>query len=174
MLKKNVDWRKIIRALDAARLIPVAGNNFNLRYVIVSDPDIINQLAQASHQDFIADANYVVVVVSDEESMEKFHGDRGRRYTAQMAGASIQNFLLALTDEGLASTWIGHFYEDMVKGLLNIPEDHVVEALFPVGIKAKNAPSSDAREYDLENLVFFDVWDNTEMEPRNRISEKHI
>ena len=100
---KAPDWRKVIRAIDAARFIPAAGNKYNLKFVMVSDPDLISQIGEACQQHFISEASYIVVCVSDEEQLEKIYGDRGRRYTAQQAGAALENFLLALTEEGLAT-----------------------------------------------------------------------
>jgi len=171
---KIPDWRKIIRAVDAARFIPAAGNRYNLHFVLVSDPDIISQIADACQQHFIAEAGYVVVCVSDEQELEGIYGDRGRRYTAQQAGAAIENFLLGLTEEGLATTWIGYFYDDMIKGLLNIPQDLVVEAVFPIGFEAGNASTKEVHKADLENVLYFDAWGKKEMTPQTRLPRESI
>lgn len=169
LLNKKVDWRKIIRAIDAARFIPAAGNQFNLRYILVSNKDIIRQFADAAQQDFIANADYAVVCVSDESELEKLYGERGKRFTAQQAGASIENFLLALTDEGLATTWVGYFYEDMIKYLLQIPDEMTIEAIFPIGIEAKNNIMKKPFKKELGNILYYDKWNNKYMQTDSRV-----
>jgi len=167
--KKKVDWRKILRAIDSARFIPAAGNQYNMKWILVSDKDIIDQLADASQQPFIRRASYVVVVVSDPSVLIRLYGEDGERYTVQQVGAAIENFLLALTEEGLATTWVGHFYHEMVRNLLNISEDRVVEAFFPIGIEGKNSSTKKAPKVELDNIIYFDKWGSKYMEPEIRM-----
>ncbi len=169
-LDKKPDWRKILRAIDAARFIPAAGNQYNLKFIVVSDKDVISQLAEASQQAYVKDVSYVVVCVSDPSVLTQLYGEIGERFTAQQSGAAIENFLLALTGEGLATTWVGYFYEDMVKSLLKIPEEMVIEAFFPIGIEGAHSSTKRALKADLDNLVYFHKWGNQLMEPRTRIS----
>ena len=39
--EKSVNWRRIIRAIDYARFAPVAGNLFNMKFVVVDDKEKI-------------------------------------------------------------------------------------------------------------------------------------
>jgi len=167
--KKKADWRKILRAIDAVRFIPAAGNQYNMKWMLVRDSDVISQLADAAQQPFISHASYVVVCVSDPSVLTRLYGEDGERYTAQQAGAAIQNFLLALTEEGLATTWVGHFYEEMVKNLLDVPDDKVVEAIFPIGIEGKNSSTKRAPKTELDTIVNFGKWGNKIMEPETRV-----
>ncbi len=54
---KKPDWRKIIRAIDSARFAPSAGNNFVIRFILVSDEKKIEKLGEASQQPFVGKAN---------------------------------------------------------------------------------------------------------------------
>ena len=159
---KKPDWRKIIRAIDMARFAPSAGNNFVLKFILVSDEKKITELAKATQQDFVGTAKYVVVAVSDDSKLVKSYGDRGLRYAPQQAGAAIENFLLALTEQGLVTTWVGYFYDEQVKDILVIPENLSVEGIFPVGKETK-IKISEKPKTDLENLLYFDKWKNKEM-----------
>jgi nitroreductase len=165
-LDKKPDWRKILRALNAARFIPAAGNQYNIKWILIREESIIEQLGQASQQPFVGKASYVVACVSDPSVLVRSYGEVGERYTAQQAGASIENFLLALTEQGLATTWVGHFYEDMVKGLLGVDDKMIVEAIFPIGIAAANASSKEPRKTPLDSIMFFDKWGNKYMDPK--------
>jgi len=168
-MDKRPDWRKIIRALDMARFAPAAGNNFISRFILVENEKSIGEITKACQQEFVGTAKYLVVFVSDESKLEKLYGEKGKRYASQQAGAAIQNFLLALTEEGLATNWVGHFYEDQVKRTLGIPSEETVEAIFPIGIETKIKTHPKPKP-SLENLIYFDKWKNKKMEPQTRVS----
>ncbi|MFH1238356.1 MAG: nitroreductase family protein [archaeon] len=166
---KKPDWRKIIRAIDAARFAPSAGNNFVLKFILVSDEKNIAKLAETAQQDFVGTAKYIVVAVSDDSKLVRSYGDRGLRYTSQQAGAAIENFLLALTEQNLVTTWVGYFYDEQVKETLDIPENLSVEGIFPIGIETK-IKTSEKRKIELENILYFDKWKNKKMTPHTTVS----
>jgi len=98
---KKPDWRTIIECIDAMRYAPMAGGNFTLKFILVSEESKIQRLAQAAQQKFIATAHYVVVVCSKPRRTINSYKNRGKVYVRQQAGAAIQNFLLKLTEKGL-------------------------------------------------------------------------
>ncbi len=166
---KKPNWRKIIRAIDAARFAPSAGNKFVMRFILVSNEKKIAEIAAATQQDFVGTAKYVVVAVSDDSKLVQSYGDKGVRYAAQQAGAAIENFLLALTEEKLVTTWVGHFYDEQVRRALDIPEGLSIEAVFPIGkeTKIKGAVSKKTK---LENVIYFDKWGEKKMVPQVKFS----
>ena len=172
---KAADWRKVIRAIDAARFAPSAGNKFVMRFVLVSDEKKIAAIAAATQQDFVGSAKFVVVAVSDDSKLVQSYGDRGVRYAAQQAGAAIENFLLALTEEKLVTSWVGHFYEEQVRRTLDIPEGLSIEAVFPIGRESKSkAGVKVSRKMKLDNVLYFDKWGNKLMKPRVKLSREVI
>lgn len=168
--KDKPDWRKIIRAIDATRFAPSAGNNFVMKFILVSEKGAIKEIAKATQQDFVGTAHYVVVAVSDDSKLVRLYKDRGVRYSSQQAGAAIENFLLTLTEFGLETTWVGYFYEDQIREALGIPSTQTVEAVFPIGILAKNVKVKKMKKLDLENVVYFDKWGNKFMDPKTKVS----
>jgi nitroreductase len=144
------------------KFAPMAGDNFSLKFVLVDDKEIIKKLADLSEQDFISKTDYVVVVCSDGNRTENLFKDRAKKYLRQQAGAAIQNFLLKLTEVGLATTWVGHFYDDKIKRLLKIPEEIEVEALFPIGY-ANEKPKMKLKR-DLDNFLYFNKYGNKKMQ----------
>ena len=170
---KKPDWRKILRALDAARFAPSAGNKFVTRFILVSDEKKIAELAAASQQSFVGSAKYVVVVVSDDSSLVSSYDKRGVRYAAQQSGAAIQNFLLALTEQKLVTTWVGHFYEEQVQRTLEIPEGLKIEAMFPIGIETKIKGNS-LRKMKLEHVVYFEKYGEDKMKGMIKMSKSAI
>ena len=165
---KKPDYRDVIEAIDAANRAPLAGNAACLRYIVVQDKDKIRKLAEASTQDFFQNVDFVVVVCSDKSFLKKSYFERGEMYAHQQAGAAIENFLLRITDLGLASCWVGAFSDETIKNLLNIPEEINIEVLLPVGYemgKEKQKPKP-----QLDTVLFFDEWKNKFMTPRRVVS----
>lgn len=159
---KTPDWRKIMEALDMARLAPLAGNIPTIKFLLVTEDDKISQLADACQQDFVGTAKYILVVCTDYSQSVRSYDERAYRYATQQAGAAIENFLLKLVDLGLSTCWVGAFSDEQVKRILQIPEAVLVEALFPIGYemppktKQRSKPS-------LDNILYFNTWKNKYM-----------
>lgn len=170
---KKPDWRKIIRAIDYTRFAPSAGNKFITRFILISEEKKIKMLAEASQQEFVGEAKYVVVAVSDEEKLVQSYDDRGKRYAPQQSGAAIQNFLLGLTEQKLVTTWVGHFYAEQIHRELGIPEKMKIEALFPVGKKGK-VNVKPKLKMNLDRILYYEKWKNSKMKAPVVVSEKAV
>jgi len=151
-----------MEALELARLAPLAGNISTLRFILVQEQDKIQKLAEASQQSFIANTDCVVVVCSDPAQITRSYGEKAEKYARQQAGAAIENLLLKLTAQGLATCWVGAFYDDQVKSILGIPEDIEVEAIFPIGYEMPQKSKQRVKP-DLTNIVYYDTWKNKHM-----------
>ncbi len=165
---KTPDWRVIIECIDSMRHAPMAGGNYSIKTILIDDPEIIEEIAKHSEQQFIKNAQYVVAVCSKEGRTKISFGDRAEKYLRQQAGAAIQNFLLSLENSKLSTCWVGHFYDDKIKRLLKIPEDTELEAIFPIGYanekpKKKSIP-------DLDSNIFFNKYGNTKMQSPDKLS----
>ena len=158
---KRADWRDVIKAIDMARLVPLAGNIPTLKFILVDDKEKIQKLAEACQQDFVSQTDYIVVVCSFLEQVVRSYDERGKMYARQQAGSAIQNFSLKITELGLATCWVGAFADEEVKRILQIPENVDVEAILPVGYelgKAKQRLKS-----NLDAMLYFNVWKNKYM-----------
>lgn len=152
---RGVNWEKIVEILDSATYAPFAGNLCTLRLILVSDRQKIQEIADVAGQNFIVHAPCLVVVCSDPAIAVNAYNMRGFRYSRQQAGAAIENMLLRITDLGLASCWTGAFDDNMIRKILEIPENIEVEAVLPIANKSairevgrKNIP--------LHNILFFE------------------
>ncbi len=164
---KKPNWRKIIDCLDSVRCAPMAGGNFTLKIIFVSDKEKINKIAKACQQDFISKANYVVVFCSVPERTEVSFDERGKIYTRQQAGAAIQNFLLKIQEAGLATCWIGYFVEEQIKRELKIPAKAQVEALFPIGYEYEKPKRKS--KIDMDAILYFEKYGNKKMKHIKKI-----
>ncbi len=162
------DWRDIIECIDSTRYTPMAGNNFSLKFILVDDKNKIEKLAEAAQQDFITETKFVVVVCTNPKRTKISYEERGERYLRQQAGAAIQNFLLKLTESKLATCWIGHFVDEEIKEILDIPEEIEVEAMFPIGY-AYEKPK-EKRYIELDSILYFNKYGNKKMKDDPKLS----
>ena len=64
---------------------------------------------------------------------------------------------MKITEFGLATCWIGDFVDDDVKRVLDIPDNIIVEALFPIGYEMPPKAKQETKTA-LDNILFFDTW----------------
>jgi len=170
---KKPDWRKIIRAIDAARYIPAAGGQFAMKYLLVSNKEKIAQLIDITQQPFTSTAHYVVLVVSDPSRLTRIYGERGVHYSSTQAGVSMGNFMAALVEQGLVTKWVRHYDDERLKALFEIPEKNIVEGIFPIGMETKIKTPNEVYPI-LENIIYFDTWKEKQMTPDTRVQNETI
>jgi nitroreductase len=157
------DWRKIVQAIDYARFAPMAGGIFTPRFIVVSDDKKLKLISDACQQNFVGDAQYIVAVVSENKKCELMFEERAASYSKQQAGAAIENFILALNNLGLVTCWTGFYDDDQVRRALELPENIVLEAIFPIG-KPTKIKERELQKAKLENFLFFDKFGNKRMQ----------
>ncbi len=155
---KIPDWRDILHAIDAASEAPFAGNHNNLRFLIIENTDTIKKISELAEQIWITESKILIVVCSDDKVLEDLYGERGRVYSRQQAGAAIENFLLKITDLGLAACWVGAYSDEKVRQLLKIPKHIQIEAIIPIGYESTTLKSK-PRKKALENAIYWEEWD---------------
>ncbi|MBS3084429.1 nitroreductase family protein [Candidatus Pacearchaeota archaeon] len=169
---KKPDWRDIIESINSSQYAPMAGDIFSMKFVIVDDKKIIEEIAKWAEQEFIAEAKYVVVAVSNSLLVKTPFPKKGEIFSHQQAGAAIENFLLSLTNFGLGTCWIGHFNEEKIKNILKIPENHEIEALFPIGYSAEKKKKQKPKS-DIYNILYFNQWEHDRMKKVEKIESRY-
>lgn len=157
-LDRPVEFEKITTIIDAARKAPSAGNLQDWSFIIVTDKELIKQVSTyALEQYWIQTAPVLIVVCGLPEKHELYYGLRGKRlYNVQDCAAAIQNILLAATDLGLGSCWIGAFEEDKIKVLFAIPPDVRPQAIITLGY-SDDTPEERSL-IPIENITFFNRY----------------
>ncbi len=119
---RPVPKKVIERLLDAAIWAPSAGGLQPWRFIVVRNQQMRLRLAAAAcGQAFVATAPVVIVACALGLVSGQRYGNRGRdMYSLQDTAAAVQNLLLAATEEGLGSCWVGTFDELMVTRVLDV------------------------------------------------------
>lgn len=126
-----IEPEKLNRVLEAARLAPSANNRQNWKFIVVRDPKLIEKMVDAcAGQSFVAQAPVIIVACGrDPEGMMRCNQPR---HTVDVSIA-VSFLMLEAWEQGLGTCWLGSFYQDDVKKLLNIPDDYKVVAITPLG-----------------------------------------
>jgi nitroreductase len=122
---------KIKEILEAARIAPSAGHRQPWHFIVVEDKEKIKKLAKS---DWAADAPVMIVGLADKEASPG--------WCENDLGIAFEHIVLAATDLGLGTCWMGQSNrEDMVRELLDIPDHFKVVAVTPVGeVNEKPSP----------------------------------
>lgn len=161
---EEVSDEEVNMLLEAARWAPSAGNNQPGRYIIVRKPAIKEKLIAVAEQgysmNFVRKAAVVIVVCADlniyKKKSKRWQTLGPSQFCIQDIAAATENILLAATALGLGACWVGVFYEDKVKQVLNLPNGIRPMVLIPVGrtqSKEKSLPRK-----PLKDIVSFETF----------------
>jgi nitroreductase len=147
----EVDQDKIDAIVEAARWAPSFVNSQPWNIIVVKEEEMRRELRKLSITITgvgIEEAPVTFVVTVDPKKDPHHYVEDG--------AAATQNMALAAHSLGLASFWVGVFdgsgkrapSEEKIKRLLDIPMDHRIISLLPVGVAAitfrkERKPSSD-------------------------------
>lgn len=156
---KKPSWKNIIEAIDLALEGPFAGNNNNLKFLIIEEKKSIKAIAKNSEQKWIESAPLLILVLSDDTHLENMYRERGRVYSRQQAGAAIQTILLKLTDLGISSCWVGAYTDELIKQKLEIPQHVQIEGFIATGYESEKEAKPQKKE--LETVLKWENWNQT-------------
>lgn len=125
---------QLAKILEVCRAAPSAGNLQGYRIVVVRDPRRRQELAEAAYgQSFAAAAPVCLAFIADFPCVARRYGDRAELYAVQDATIAATHAVLAITDLGLASCWIGAFDDEKMARALGVPQDCRPVAVLAVG-----------------------------------------
>jgi len=164
-IDKSIDKDKIDYVLNAARLSPSWMNKQCWQFIIVKDKEIIKEIAKGSIINrWLKKTPVIIVACADPFQSGK--RDEVKYYLVDTAIA-MQSLILAATDIGLGTCWIGGFKEEKIKKLLEIPPRIKVVALTPLGYPSKDKSIADSlrkiivrstKRKSISEITHLDKW----------------
>ncbi|MBQ7824522.1 MAG: nitroreductase family protein [Bacteroidaceae bacterium] len=126
---RPVEKEKLDRILECARLAPSACNSQPWKFIVVDDPDIKNNIADAtanrilSINHFTKQAPVHIIIVEEQANISAGFGSwvKNKHFPHIDIGIAAAHICLAAHSEGLGSCILGWFNEKKIKDLLNIP-----------------------------------------------------
>ena len=156
---KPVPRELIEEVVEVARFAPSWKNTQIARYIVVDDKEKIAAMANEKctygfefNIKTILKAPAVVLLtfVEGRSGYEKdgsFSTPKGDRWQMFDAGIAAQTFCLVAHEKGLGTVIQGYFDEEVIRRVVEIPEDQEVAALIPLGypdIDPEAPPRKDA------------------------------
>lgn len=138
---RKVDEATVRHLLEVQRLAPTAANRQPQRIYVLEGEEAVKTIAKATHYDFGARLFFVVCYDKDESWKRKFDGFDGGIMDAVIIGCHLD---LAVAAAGLGSCWIAHFDPDALRDAMDLPDNHIPVAIFPIGYPAEDARPSRA------------------------------
>lgn len=142
---KPVEQDKLDRILQSGRLAPSACNAQPWKFIVVTDPDIRQKVAEAATakalgmNTFVTQAPVLIVIVREKPNFTSKAGSiiKDKDYSVMDIGIASGYMALQACAEGLGSCLLGWFNEKLVKKILGIPSGKRVELIITVGYSTK-------------------------------------
>jgi len=151
-----VEQDKILTMLKAAMAAPTAANCQPWEFIVVTDAEKLGKVRQKCiFARYIAPAAIVVC-----GNMKLAFKSQEQDLWIQDCSAATENILIAATDLGLGSVWIGIYPSqskvDAIKNIFNIPEYVVPLCLVYIGYPAEE---KQARTRYNEKRIYWEEYD---------------
>ncbi len=154
-LPDPVDDEKLARVLEAAILAPTAANRQPFRLIVVHTEGREDELRRIYNKDWFVQAPLVICACGVPE--ERWVGEDGVDYLGVDIAIVMDHLILAATDEGLGTCWIGAFNKDVAREVLHIPEDIQPIVFTPLGFPAERAGPKVRRPQ--VDLIMYEQWE---------------
>jgi nitroreductase len=133
-----VPKEKILKMLEAARIAPSASNRQPWHFIVVENKETIKKLAKA---EWAAEAPLMIVGLADQAASPN--------WCSNDLGIAFEHLVLAATNLGLGACWMGQTgREELIKGLLGIPDNFKVVAVIPIGVPDETPKPKERKSLD--------------------------
>jgi nitroreductase len=141
-----VPREKILKIMEAARIAPSASHRQPWHFIVVRDKATIKKLAKS---EWAAEAPVMIVGLADQAASPS--------WWANDLGIALEHIVLAATNLGLGACWMGQTgRQELVRGLLDIPDGFQVVAVIPIGVPDET-PAPKARK-SLDTIVSWEKY----------------
>ncbi len=171
-LSRPVSRELLRECAEAARLAPSACNSQPCRLIVVDHPANVEAIRRSCRLPGIPhpwwDQVPVFVALCAERSMVAHRigpAVTGIPYHLIDLGIAGEHFVLAATENGLGTCWIGWFRARPLRKLLHIPRNVAVLSLISVGYPAAEtaSPQDEPDRIPLSNLLRWNNWGNMDL-----------
>ncbi len=129
--KDPVEDDKLDRILNAARLAPTAANKQPLSFIVIKNNEIKQKLKDAYSQEWFFAAP--IIICACALPGEAWKRNDGKAYVDVDVAIAMDHLILAASAEGLGTCWIAAFKPEVVKEILNLPDNTDPLILTPLG-----------------------------------------
>jgi nitroreductase len=148
-----VEEEKLLKVLEAARLAPTAHNNQAFKVVVIRTAGRQAELKQIYHGDFFVQAPIVLGIFSIPE--ENWVRSDGINYSYVDSAIVADHIILAATDLGLGTCWIGAFNPQAARDVVGLGKDFEPVAFTPLGYPGSSDVNNVKKRKPLDEIVAY-------------------
>lgn len=149
-----IEESKLEKVLQAMRLAPTATNRQAFQFIVIHTKGREEELKRIYRSDWFTQAPLVVCACGIPA--ENWVRMDGKNYNDVDVAIAMDHLILAATDAGLGTCWIGAFDAQAAKEVLGLPEGVEPIAFSPLGYPAGEPRSKKRKE--LSELVRYERW----------------
>jgi len=139
---KDIPEEILQQILETGRQAPSAVNRQPIRFVIVNDHDVLNNLCNNLITRFVKYAPLAIVGCANTKSLLT------GKWAVVDATIAMENMVISAWSLGIGSCWIGACNEKKVKELLKIPDEWKVVALLTFGYPAEKPKERKKKSFE--------------------------
>lgn len=140
---RPVEKEKLDYILEAARLAPTGANRQAFQLIVVHTKGRREEMNRLYRGEWFADAPIVICACAAPD------------YGLNI-GIVMDHLMLAATDQGLGTCWIGAFDRDAAREIFGIPENMAPVIMATLGYSADKPRPKSRKEMD--EIVRYDHW----------------
>jgi len=164
-LPKPIPEDDIAFVLECARLAPSWMNKQCWRFIVIKNADIIQEIAKTSVINRWLKQAPIVIIACADPKLSGMNNDI--KYFLVDVSIAFEHLILAATDKGLGTCWVGSFSEEKIKKTLEIPPRIKVIAMTPLGYpkeektigeKTRRVFIRSTKRKSLSEIIHWDCW----------------
>jgi nitroreductase len=130
----DVPSNMIDKILEAARLAPTAANRQSFKLFVIKTAGFKDELKNIYHQEWFTQAPYVIGICGIPEG--SWIRKDGKNYADVDSAIVMDHVILAATNMGLGTCWIGAFDPNAARKFLDLSQEMEPIAFTPIGYPA--------------------------------------
>jgi nitroreductase len=148
-----IEYDKLQKVLEAARLAPTADNRQPFQLIIIQTQGREEELLRIYGKPWFVEAPVVICACSIPS--ESWIRQDGKNYCEVDVAIAMDHLILAATDLGLGTCWVGAFNPEEARRVLKLPDDVEPIAFTPLGYP--NDQPEDIIRKPIEELIRYDI-----------------
>ncbi len=153
---KPVEDEKLQQVLEAARLAPTACNIQPFRFIVIHTKGKETELRRIYSASWFVQAPIVICACGIPS--ESWRRRDSKNYCDIDVTIAMDHLILAATDLGLGTCWVGAFNPEEARKVLRLPEDVEPIAFTPLGYPDDQPSNSHKSRKSMDELVRYERW----------------
>ena len=149
-----VEDGKLQIVLEAACLAPTPTNSQPFRLIVIHTAGNQDKLLEIYNRPWFVQPSLIICCVGIRN--EAWIKSDGRNYLDVAVAIAFDHLIMAATDIGLGTCWVGQFEKDPARKFLGLPKDVEPIVFTPLGYAADEP--KDKRRKPVSELVRYEKW----------------